>query len=88
MTYPQVHGSPVLKVSSEFLRQDLQSSYSFANSQNVGETELSEEKILCFIGESFMYRFHILRKEEDVRQLYLVLKLSCRRTGNLLTLLC
>ena len=32
------------KVSSEFLRQDSQSSYSFGKIQNVGETELSEEK--------------------------------------------
>ena len=31
--------------SSEFLRQDSQSSYSFGKIQNVGETELSEEKI-------------------------------------------
>ena len=32
------------KASSEFLRQDSQSSYSFGKTQNVGETELSEEK--------------------------------------------
>ena len=49
LTYSQVHGSPVLKalyynVSSKFLRQDLQSSYSFSKIQNIGETELSEEK--------------------------------------------
>ena len=52
VTYSQVHGSPVLKtllyrVSSEFLRQDPQSSYSFGKIQNVGETELSEEKKLA-----------------------------------------
>ena len=33
------------KVSSEFLRQDSQSSYSFGKIQNVGETEVSEDKI-------------------------------------------
>ena len=33
------------KVSSDFLRQDSESSYSFAKIQNVAETELSEEKI-------------------------------------------
>ena len=43
------------KVPSEFLRQDSQSSNSFGKIQNVGETELSEEKTYCFIGE----RFHI-----------------------------
>ena len=43
------------KVSSEFLLQDSQSSYSFGKIQNVGETELFEEKVECFIGE----RFHI-----------------------------
>ena len=32
------------KVSDEFLRQDSQSSYSFGKIQNVGETELFEEK--------------------------------------------
>ena len=37
------------------MREDSQNSYSFGNIQNVGETELSTEKILCFIGE----RFHI-----------------------------
>ena len=36
--------------------QDSQSSYSFGVIQNVGETELSEEKIYCCIGEIF----HIL----------------------------
>ena len=49
VTYSQAHGSSKLlyyKVSSEFLRQDLQSSYSFfGNIQNVVETELSEEKV-------------------------------------------
>ena len=43
------------KGCSEFLRQDSQSSYSFGKIQNVGETELSEEKKKCFIGQ----RFHI-----------------------------
>ena len=33
------------KVSSGFLQQDLQSSYSFGKIQNVGGPELSEEKI-------------------------------------------
>ena len=33
------------KVSSKFLRQDSQSSYSFGKIQNVGETELAEEKL-------------------------------------------
>ena len=33
------------KVSSEFLRQGLQSSYNFGKIQNVGETELSGEKV-------------------------------------------
>ena len=33
------------KVSSEFLREDVQSSYSFGKIQNVGETELYEERI-------------------------------------------
>ena len=42
------------KVSSGFLRQDSQS---FGKSQNVGGPELSEEKILCFIGESFLISF-------------------------------
>ena len=42
--------SPVLKalyskVFSEFLRPDSQSSYSFGKIQNVGDSELSEEKI-------------------------------------------
>ena len=43
------------KVSTDHLRQDLQSSYSFAKIQNVGDTELSQGEIYCFIGE----RFHI-----------------------------
>ena len=43
------------KVSSGFMRQGLQSSYSFAKIQNVGKPKLSNEKIQCFIGE----RFHI-----------------------------
>ena len=51
VTYSQVHASPVLKalsfnVSSGFLRQDSQSSYSFGKVQNVGSPELPEEKIV------------------------------------------
>ena len=34
-----------ITVFSEFLRQDLQSSYSFGKIQNLGETELFEQKI-------------------------------------------
>ena len=33
------------KVSCEFLQQDSQRSYSFGKIQNVGETELSEERV-------------------------------------------
>ena len=48
------------KVSSEFLRQDLQSSYSFGKIQNVGETELSVEKKFSVSSEKdFIFRFHI-----------------------------
>ena len=48
-TYSQLHDFPVLKalfskVSSEFLRQDSQSSYSFGRIQNIGGPELSEEE--------------------------------------------
>ena len=43
------------KVSSGFLLQDSQSLYSFGKIQNVGDPELSEEKIQFFIAE----RFHI-----------------------------
>ena len=32
---------------------------SFGKIQNVAETELSEEKIYCFTGEKFTFRFHI-----------------------------
>ena len=32
------------KISSEFLREDSQSSYSFGGIQNVGDPEFSEEK--------------------------------------------
>ena len=35
------------KVSNEFLRQDSQSSCKFGKIQNIGETELSEQKISC-----------------------------------------
>ena len=37
------------KVSSEFLRQDSQSSCSFDKIQNVGDLELSEEKTYIYI---------------------------------------
>ena len=50
------------KVSGEYLREDSQSVYSFCQIQNVGETELSEEKIQCFIGHSrkiSYFLFHI-----------------------------
>ena len=51
-------------VSSEYLRQDSQSSYSFSNTvyysfmqtQNVGETELSEEKVILYI---YIYIYYI-----------------------------
>ena len=45
-----LHCSELLyyNVSSNFLRQDSQSSYSFGNIQNVGKTELSEQKNLVF----------------------------------------
>ena len=33
------------EVSSEFLQQDSQSLHNFGKIQNVGETELSEEKV-------------------------------------------
>ena len=43
------------KVSSGFPRQDSQSSYSFGKIQNVGETELSEEKNLVFHWRKISY---------------------------------
>ena len=43
------------KVSSEFLRQDSQSSYSFGKIQNVGKTEVSEEKNLVFHWRKVSY---------------------------------
>ena len=43
------------KVSSEFLRQDSQSSYSFGKIQNVEKTELSEEKNLVFHWRKISY---------------------------------
>ena len=45
------------KDSSDLLRKDSQTSYSFGKIQNVRETELSEEKNLVFIGESFRISF-------------------------------
>ena len=47
------------KVSSEFLRQDSQNSYSFGKIQNVGKTELSEEKFSVSLEKDFTFRFHI-----------------------------
>ena len=43
------------KVSSEILRQDSQSSYSFGKIQNVGETGLSEEKHFVFHWRKISY---------------------------------
>ena len=43
------------KASREFLRQNLQSSYSFGKIQNVGETKLSEEKNLVFHWKKSSY---------------------------------
>ena len=96
VTYLQVHGSPVLKlfyykVSSEYLRQDSQSSYIFGNIvcysfiqiQNVGETELSEQKIYCFIWERFQGAvasppligpFHVLNRSNNLWLFYLKYK--------------
>ena len=45
------------KVSSEFLRQDSQSSYSFGKIQNVGGPELSEEKNSDSLEKDFIFRF-------------------------------
>ena len=61
-----------LKVSSEYLQQDSQSSYSFGNTvyysfiqiQNVGETKLSEENIYCFVGERFHISFSYLNQAD------------------------
>ena len=48
------------KVSGEFLRKGLQSSYSFGKIQNVGETELSEEeKVSVSLEKDFIFRFDI-----------------------------
>ena len=50
------------KVSSEFLRQESRSSYSFGKIKNVGETELSEflkKKISASLKKGFIFRFHI-----------------------------
>ena len=43
------------KVSSDFLRQYWQSSCSFGKKQNLGETELSEEKNLVFLWRKISY---------------------------------
>ena len=52
--------SPVLKVSNDFLPRDSQSSYSFGKIQNVGETEISQEKkISVSLEKDFIFRFHI-----------------------------
>ena len=50
------------KVSSEFLRQDSQSSYSFGKIQNVGETTFWRKKIsvlLDLLKKDFIFRFHM-----------------------------
>ena len=48
------------KVSSEFLRQDLQKPYSFGKIQNVGETKPSEEeKFSVSLEKDFIFRFHL-----------------------------
>ena len=57
------------KVSDEFLRQDSQSSYSFGKIQNVGETELFEEKEFSVSLEKdsiihiYIYIFFFLQKD-------------------------
>ena len=47
------------KAPSEFLRQDSQSSCSFGKIQNVGETELSEQKVSVSLEKDFLFHFHI-----------------------------
>ena len=47
------------KVSSGFLQQDSQRSYSFAKIQNVGATELSEVKKSILIKKDFIFHFCI-----------------------------
>ena len=42
-------------VSSEFVRRDSQTSHGFGKIQNVGETELSEEKNLVFHWRKISY---------------------------------
>ena len=54
------------KVSSEFQQQDSQSSYSFGKIQNVGERELSQEKVQCFIGERFHFSFSFYFLVSDI----------------------
>ena len=49
------------KVSSDFLRQDSQSSWSFGKIKNVGETELSEENNLVFRWRKISYFVFIYR---------------------------
>ena len=71
VTYSQIHGSPVFyskviysKVSSRFLRQDSQSSYSFGKIQNVGSPKLFEEKVQCIMGERFRISFsHLFSRQ-------------------------
>ena len=46
------------KVSSGFLQQDSEGSYSFGKIQNVGDQELSEEKFSISLEKNFMFRFH------------------------------
>ena len=60
------------KVSDEFLRQDSQSSYSFGKIQNVGETELFEEKEFSVsLEKDSIIRFHIyinLSHNDELRE--------------------
>ena len=46
------------KVSSRFMRQDSQSSYSFGKTQNVGSVETSEEKVSVSLEKDFIFCFH------------------------------
>ena len=46
------------KVSSEFLREVSQSSYIFGKIENVGETELSEQKKLYFYWRTIFQQFN------------------------------
>ena len=53
---------PIFSMSVLFRRlftMLIQSSYSFGKIQNVGETELSEEKLSVSLEKDFIFRFHI-----------------------------